>query len=499
MLTITKVHYIRELFFLEGKTISEISAMTEHNYRTIKKYIEMDDFSPNHHKAKRPNKSDVLRPIISQWLTEDKSRHHKQRHTAKRIYERLKEEHPDLLQVGARRVRDLVKEEKKKVFGQDEAYLRLHHPGGEAQVDFGSLEAFENGSLKKFHELIVSFPKSNAGFAVVTRSETREALMEGLVSIFKFIGYVPSSIWFDQMSTAALRSKDEKGLVKTADFFLRFATHYGFSVTFCNPNSGHEKGNVENKVGTIRRNLFVPEPTIINLDNFNKNLLEKCLIRNQEEHYLHKRPVEELFEEEKVRMIPFNPAPFDTSKYINRRVDKYGLVSFEESKYSASPKFIGIPVTLRVSANKITLLTRDFSKIISHHERLFTEGGESIHHIDFIDVVKVRPRALKYAGIYSLLPEVWQTYLASLDKDSYRQAFDALREILLEDDMEYAGRVLTETLQHETHSPKAISLTYKRLKENRMTYDGSIHFPSDLPLYEVDTSKYDRLMGDDFQ
>lgn len=190
----TTVHYIRELYFLEGKTISEISAMTEHNYRTIKKYLEMDDFSPSHHKANRSNKSDTLRPIISQWLTEDKSRHHKQRHTAKRIYERLKEEYPDLLQVGARRVRDLVKEEKKKVFGQDEAYLRLHHPGGEAQVDFGSLEAFENGSLKKFHELIVSFPKSNAGFAVVTRSETREALMEGLISLFRFIGYVPSSI-----------------------------------------------------------------------------------------------------------------------------------------------------------------------------------------------------------------------------------------------------------------------------------------------------------------
>ena len=114
-------------------------------------------------------------------------------------------------------------------------------------------------------------------------------------------------------------------------------------------------------------------------------------------------------------------------------------------------------------------------------------------------MVKVRPRALKYAGIYSLLPEVWQTYLASLDKDSYRQAFEALREILLEEDMEYAGRVLTETLQHETHSPKAIALTYRSLKENRILYDGSIHFPSDMPLYEVDTSKYDRLMGGDFQ
>ena len=91
VLTITQVNYIRDLYFLEGKSISEICRMTEKNYRTIKKYIEQEDFNPKEHKVKRPNKSDALRPIINKWLTEDKFRHHKQRHTAKRIYDRLKE------------------------------------------------------------------------------------------------------------------------------------------------------------------------------------------------------------------------------------------------------------------------------------------------------------------------------------------------------------------------------------------------------------------------
>lgn len=138
MLTITKVNYIRELYFLEGESYTEISRKTGYNYRTIKKYIEMEDFSPDYHKAKRPNKTDILRPIIFNWLTEDKSRHPKQRHTARRIYYRLKEEHPDLLQVSERRIRDIVREEKQKVFGKDSAYLKLEHPGGEAQVDFGT-------------------------------------------------------------------------------------------------------------------------------------------------------------------------------------------------------------------------------------------------------------------------------------------------------------------------------------------------------------------------
>jgi transposase len=499
VLTITQVNYIRELYFLEGKTYSEITKMTEKNYRTIKKYIEMEDFNENNRRAKRSNKSDVLRPIIHKWLTEDKSRHHKQRHTAKRIYDRLKEEHPDILKVSERTVRSVVKEEKRKVFGSDDAYLLLKHPGGEAQVDFGSFEALENGTIKKFHELILSFPKSNAGFAVATRSETREALLEGLVTIFNFIGYVPNAVWFDQMSSAALRTRDEKGLVKAADFITRFSTHYGFRVKFCNPDSGNEKGNVENKVGTIRRNLFVPEPTITDLDSFNTQLLKKCLERNKEIHYRFKVPIEKLFQEEKLLMIPVNKIPFDTAKYETRKVNKYGLIDYSSCRYSVSPKYVGQSVVLKIMANEIEIFSKDMSERITTHQRLFEKGRESINYIDFIDIIKVRPNALKYSGIYSLLPDSWQVYLQSLDKNSFKQAFNTLKMILLEDNMEYADRVLRETTKYDSTSPEAIAVTYKRLKENSMIYDSQVQFPSDLPPYEVDTSQYDVLMGGDYQ
>ncbi|SHF05603.1 hypothetical protein SAMN02746064_01771, partial [Alkalibacter saccharofermentans DSM 14828] len=68
MLTITQINYIRELYFLEGKTYAQISGMTGKNYRTVKRYIEMDDFNEQKHKASRPNKTDELRPIIRGWL-----------------------------------------------------------------------------------------------------------------------------------------------------------------------------------------------------------------------------------------------------------------------------------------------------------------------------------------------------------------------------------------------------------------------------------------------
>lgn len=495
MLTITQVKYIRDLYFLEGKNFTDICNITGKNYRTIKKYVEMDDFNENHHKVIKSNKSDVLRPIINKWLAEDKSRHRKQRHTAKRIYERLKEEYPDLLKVSERTVRRVVKEEKEKVYGSDNAYLKLEHPGGEAQVDFGSFKAYENGSLKDFHILILSFPKSNAGFAVATRSETREALLEGLVTIFDFIGYVPSAIWFDQMSSVALRTRDERGLIKPTDFIMRFATHYGFEIKLCNPNSGHEKGNVENKVGTIRRNMLVPEPKITCLEVFNSFLLDKCLESHKEPHYLHKEPIENLFEAEKSLMIPMSKIPFDTASYESRRVNKYGLIDFQGCRYSVSPKYVGQVVTLKIMANKIEILSRDLSVRIAEHPRLFDKNQESINYIDFIDVIKLRPNALKYTGIYSLLPTSWQEYLTTVDKENYKQAFDVLRMILLEDDMDYADKVLKETLKHNLKSAEAIMVTYKRLKENLDLFESSISFPTDLPSYEIDILQYDSLIG----
>jgi len=189
------------------------------------------------------------------------------------------------------------------------------------------------------------------------------------------------------MSSVALRTRDERGVVKPTDFIVRFATHYGFDIKLCNPNSGHEKGNVENKVGTIRRSIFVPEPTIKDLDEFNQKLLEKCLEANKELHYRHKVPIKDLFEAEKTLMIPVNKVVFDTANYENRKVNKYGLVEYSGCRYSVSPKYVGE----------------------------FERGQESINYIDFIDIIKLRPNALKYLSIYSLLPTSWQDYLKSLD------------------------------------------------------------------------------------
>ena len=148
-----------------------------------------------------------------------------------------------------------------------------------------------------------------------------------------------------------------------------------------------------------------------------------------------------------------------------------------------------------VSAERLDILTKDFSRTISSHRRLFEKHAESIHHLDFIDLLKARPRALKYSGIYAVLPDNWKDYLEGLEKDELRQALEVLKRILTKDDTSLAEAVLKEAQTYEHLSPDSIYLTYKRMKESREIYEGFMDMSFSQPGYETRLRSYDSLMA----
>ena len=485
------------MYFAKGLTYAEIERGTGHNYRTIKKYIEMEDFNLNRDKESSSPKSDLIRPYVREILKSDKDKKKKYRHTAKRIYERLKEEHPDKCLIAERTMRRLVKEEREKLYNISDCHLNLNHPGGEAQVDFGEIYIIEQGVMKKAHELVISFPKSNAGFCQIVRSETMEALCEGLINIFNFIGVVPNKIWFDQMAAACIRQKDEQGKAIATERFSRFALHYGFEPIFCNPYSGHEKGNVERKVGYFRSNFFVPEPVVEELTKYNLNLLTLCAKDNQRAHYEQTGyTIESLFQLEVPLMKQTTKVEFDYGKLEKRRVNKQGYISNDGCYYSVSPKYVGNYVWIKILANEVQILDNDYH-LITKHMRLFTKGERSTHWIDFVDIVVNRPRALKYSGFYTLLPENWRMYTNTLNSESLKEALRFLRKCLVEKDMAFAGQVLEENILSGVTKPDALWTTYYRLLENRSLYQGVVGTSDALPLlptYETGLKDYDSLI-----
>ncbi|WP_284679390.1 IS21 family transposase [Aceticella autotrophica] len=440
------------------------------------KYLEKDDFNQTlgrkeGDKRGRPRKIEPVKPIIYRWLEEDKTAPVKQRHTAKKIYFRLKEEHAELLNVGYRTIAYYVAKRKKEVYKDEEGYIPLEHPKGEAQVDFGQAIFYEKGKRIEGHYLNMTFPYSNGGYTLLFKGENQECLLEGMKRIFEYIEHVPYKIWFDNLSAAVIMGKNKER--KLVEQFEKFALHYGFEANFCNPNSGHEKGNVENKVGYHRRNLFVPIPHFENIDEYNKELLKLSDIDMKREHYKKGELIENLLEEEKEFMFKLPEKEFEVCRIKTVITDKYGKAEYETNLYSTSPVYAGEEVIVKATADKVIIMNKDFRTIVTH-ERIYDKYKESMKWYPYLKALARRPKAIKYTKFFNELPDVWKDYIDNQDNEGKKHSIKALMKMIEGD--EHLGLInatiaIEETLNNEVKDIDSIIATYYRIKNmgNRET------------------------------
>jgi len=244
VLELNRQNYIGNLEQYEGMSLRGIAAKTGHHFNTVKKYVDKTDWN-SEYKARKEQvtKLDPLKEVIDGWLAEDMKRARKYRRTATKIYNDLAKygEYSKQLTVCKQSVINYVSKRKKEMSQQTyNTAMFAVHAMCEAQVDFGDiLVKSSRGTEETWHELIVSFPWSNAGFAQVCRHETKECLCEALIRIFKFIGGVPLRILFDNMSSAVVHI-EEHGNRKVTEMFMRFTMHHRFKAEFCNPDSPNE-------------------------------------------------------------------------------------------------------------------------------------------------------------------------------------------------------------------------------------------------------------------
>jgi len=335
--------YLSNLRQFEGLSLCEIAERSGHDFRTVKKYADKEDWNEGY-KARKERVSllEPLKAVIDEWIREDLKRSRKNRRTGTKIYNDLAKhaEHSKLLAVGKQTVINYVSRRKKELCKKtyDTAMFGLHAMC-EAQVDFGDILVMkDNGAEEEWHELVVSFPWSNAGFIQVCRFETKECLVEALQRVFAFIGGVPLRILFDNMSSAVVHI-EEHGKRTLTEMFMRFTMHHRFKAEFCNPDSPQEKGNVENKVGYLRRNYLLPPPVIEDLDAFNKNLLAECMADLQREHYVKKELISDLFLREQEALIPLPREPFRVFTLEKAKTDKYSFIRYDNKPYSTSPEY----------------------------------------------------------------------------------------------------------------------------------------------------------------
>lgn len=434
MLRMEKQNYLSNLREYEGLSLREIAKRSGHHFNTVKKYADREDWNREYTARKeRSSKLEPLKPVIDGWIQEDLKRSRKYRRTGTKIYNDLARDEAlsKLLSVGKQTVINYVSARKKELCKKTYATAMFGlHSMCEAQVDFGQiLVVGANGAEEKWHELVLSFPWSNAGFAQVCRYETKECLCEALQQIFEFIGGVPLRILFDNMSSAVVHI-EEHGRRQLTEMFMRFTMHHRFKAEFCNPDSPNEKGNVENKVGYLRRNYLLPPPRIEDMEAFNRNLLEQCMVDLQREHYVKKEQIADLFAAEQEALIPLPHERFRVFTLEKVKTDKYSFIHFDSNQYSTSPEYAERELWLEIGTSELRVLNGKYEQVAVHKRKYGHKIEPTIDFENYIGALSRKPRAFLNSPYFLTLPEPVQTHLKSCGYADLKQMLLTLVPII---------------------------------------------------------------------
>ncbi len=493
------VYNIRYEYYDNGKSVREIARSTGHDRETVNKYISQENFSlPTPVKHKRKSKTDNYRDQVRKWLIADEKAPRKQHHTAKRVYDRLKEKEETenrTLDVSDRAIRDLVADLKHELNQQKTASLPLLHPAGEAQVDFGKTHFYEKSVYYEGNHLALTLPHSDAKYVQLFKGQNFECLAQGLKNIFDHIGYVPTVIRFDNMSTA-VKTIMAQGEREVTDNFRRMQCHFGFESNFCNPESGHEKGSVENYVGYSRRNYFVPVPQMYDLEEYNRDLLKACDKNLMREHYKHEQQVWQLFEEDKASMKPLPRYDFDACRYVLAKTNQYAMVKFQKNNYSTAGNMAHQEITLKLDAYHVTVLNDRMQPIVAH-KRLYGKNKESMIWGPYLDVLAKRPMALKYSGFFKGLPDSVRHFLDACNLDDKKQVLKAVAQTCREKGMDKSVDALRDAVKLEPKDADALISAYAFVlnKPGQIPKNDVPEYIPQLKDYALDFTAYAKLMG----
>ena len=270
-----------------------------------------------------------LLPVVHQILKDDAKAPRKQRHTAVRIYRRLRDEHG--YEGGLTVVKDAVRAWRGR---NAEVFVPLAHRPGEAQADFGEAEVTLDGRPAKVAVFVMTLPYSDALFCCAFPRECTEAFLEGHVRAFAFFGGVPRRVSYDNLKIAVAKIVGSRQRKVTGEF-LRLTSHHLFEAHFCLVRRPNEKGHVETLVGYARRNVLVPVPCLRDgLEGLHARLEADC--RADLARRLRGKPATkgELLAEEREALLPLPAEAFTAARVEQPHADSLSLVRFDANDYS---------------------------------------------------------------------------------------------------------------------------------------------------------------------
>ena len=341
---------------------------------------------------------DAWKPTIDGWLAADRAVPRKQRHTARRVWQRLVAEHGVL--VGESTVRRYVAEVRRRM---DVPLVEVmvpqqHRLGDEAEVDFGTATVYLAGVLIDVSMFVMRLSASGRGFVRAYLNEAQEVFLDGHVRAFEHFGGVPRRIRYDNLKAAVERVLTGRDRVES-DRFIALRSHYGFDSFFCQPGikGSHEKGGVEGEVGRFRRRHLVPVPRVASMTELNVLLAAGCA--SDDRRHIAQRciTVAEHFALEADTLIALRGEAFDVSAIASHRVDRKSRVSVRGTMYSVPARLVGRRVDVRVGAETVEVY--DGPMVVARHARA-RKGDEVLALDHYLEVLAIKTGA--FAGASAL-------------------------------------------------------------------------------------------------
>lgn len=331
--------------------------------------------------------------LIRSWLVADRSVARKQRHTARRVHQRLSEE------CGASLAESTVRAFVAQVnFELDNTLFAVtvpqtHAPGAEAEVDFGEFVAFIDGVAVKCWMFCMRLSASGVGFHLAFSHQAQEAFFEGHVQGFRHFEGVPARIRYDNLKAAVVKILIGRDRTEN-ERFVALRSHYGYDSFFCAPGIGgaHEKGGVEGEVGRFRRRHLVPVPKVATMAELNEALATGDRIDDDRHIARRAETVGEAAAAEVPMLGCLPTSDFDASTLLSAKVDTKARICVRQSFYS-------VPVGLARRTVQVRLGAQDFEviadgKVVATHERSLHKGTEDLVLDHYLEILARKPGAM---------------------------------------------------------------------------------------------------------
>ncbi len=383
---------IRRRVLVEGESKRQICREYGIHFRTLQKILENP--APPGYRQRKPRakrKIGPFIPVIEEILTSDKDRKvpKKQRHTAKRLFDRLVDEYG--YEGGYTAVKEAVRAYKQR---KSEVFVPLSHPPGWAQVDFGYAEIDLAGERTQVAFFVMTLPFSDAFFVCAFQRECTETFQEGHKRAFEFFEGVAIRISYDNSRIAVITVGKGRAR-KLTDEFLRLQSHYNFKEHFCLVRRPNEKGHVELLVGYSRRNFMVPVPKVETIEELNAYLEVQCRADLARTLRGNDKPKGELLNQERDSMLPLPVQRFESHRVEKTRGTSLSLARFDSNDYSVPTKYAHHPVTAIGTVEEVRLVVD--THLVATHKRCWKKHRTFYEPVHYLPLLQRKPGALDFA------------------------------------------------------------------------------------------------------